>query len=160
MKLSIWKYFSKSLLRNFHQFQGFRPSFLMSRPFTAIQSICNQRTLVQDEKMDFWEKTFMDEELIFMNVVSKLYKIINGCTTEEWKRIMPMFFWDKQQEDQRRRFQSSYYRNRSDNCDPDSEWFLIGPRGPLPLTPYRSKTLFFKSSSFTIGPSSLSTMPG
>ena len=57
--------------------------------------------------------------LSFMNVVSKLYKIINGCTTEEWKRIMPTFFWDKQQEDQRRRLASSYYR--TENCDSDSE---------------------------------------
>ena len=62
----------------------------------------------EDEKSEFWEKVLMDEELIFNNVVSKLYKIINGCTTEEWQRIMPKFFWDKQQEDKRKRFASSY----------------------------------------------------
>ena len=91
----------------------------MSGPLGAIPSICNQRSLVQDEKMDFWEKTFMDEELTFINVVSKLYKIINGCTTEEWKRIMPIFFWDKQQEYQRRKMAPFLFR--TDNCDSDSE---------------------------------------
>ena len=73
----------------------------------------------EDEKLEFWQKVLMDEELIFNNVVSKLYKIINGCTTEEWQRIMPIFFWEKQQEDQRRRLASSYYR--TENCDSDSE---------------------------------------
>ena len=73
----------------------------------------------EDEKSDFWQKMFMNEQLNFMNVVSKLYKIINGCTTEEWQRIMPKFFWDKQQEDKRKRFASSYYR--TENCDSDSE---------------------------------------
>ena len=73
----------------------------------------------EDEKSEFWEKVFIDEEVIFNNVVSKLYKIINGCTTEEWLRIMPIFFWEKQQEDQRRRLASSYYR--TENCDSDSE---------------------------------------
>ena len=73
----------------------------------------------EDEKSEFWEKMFMDEEVIFTNVISKLYKIINGCTTEEWQRIMPIFFWEKQQEDQRRRLASSYYR--TENCDSDSE---------------------------------------
>ena len=107
------------MLRNFHQFQGFRQSFIISGPLRAIPSICNQRSLVQDEKMDFWEKTFMDEELTFINVVSKLYKIINGCTTEEWKRIMPIFFWDKQQEYQRRKMAPFLFR--TDNCDSDSE---------------------------------------
>ena len=48
MKLSIWKYFSKILLRNFHRFQGFRRSFLMSGPLRAIPSICNQRSLVKE----------------------------------------------------------------------------------------------------------------
>ena len=45
MKLSIWKYFSKLLLRNFNHLQGFRPVYIMSGPFRAIPSICNQRSL-------------------------------------------------------------------------------------------------------------------
>ena len=85
----------------------------------GMVALSNAHIRAEDEKSDFWQKMFMDEQLSFMNVVSKLYKIINGCTTEEWKRIMPIFFWNKQQEDQRRRFQVSYYQ--TDNCDSDPE---------------------------------------
>ena len=45
MKLSIWKYFSKILLRNFHQFQGLSLSYSRPGHFGAIPSICNQRSL-------------------------------------------------------------------------------------------------------------------
>ena len=36
------------MLRNFHQFQSFTQSFLMSSPLGAIPSICNQRSLVKE----------------------------------------------------------------------------------------------------------------
>ena len=45
MKLSIWKYFSKILLKMFHIFQGFRQSYIRSGPFRSIPSIWNQRSL-------------------------------------------------------------------------------------------------------------------
>ena len=45
MKLSIWKYFSKLLLKNFHQFQGLNLSYNRPGHFGAIPSICNQRSL-------------------------------------------------------------------------------------------------------------------
>ena len=45
MKLSIKKYFSKIWNRNFDHYEGFRQSYQMIGPFTAIPSICNQRSL-------------------------------------------------------------------------------------------------------------------
>jgi hypothetical protein len=46
IKLSIWKYFSKILLRSFHQFQGLSLSYSRPGHFGAIPSICNQRFLI------------------------------------------------------------------------------------------------------------------
>ena len=39
IKLSIWKYFSHFFCRNFDHYKGFRQSFLMIGPFTAIPSL-------------------------------------------------------------------------------------------------------------------------
>ena len=45
MKLSIEKYFSKILARNFDHYEGFSQNYQWPSPFTAIPSICNQRSL-------------------------------------------------------------------------------------------------------------------
>ena len=44
-KLSIWKYFSNFLTRNFHHYEEFKQSYKMIGPFTALPSICSQRSL-------------------------------------------------------------------------------------------------------------------
>ena len=63
---------------------------------------------------------FQEEGALFLNVISKLYKIIHGCTTEEWTRIQPKFLWEKNEEDQNRRLlNSGLYR--TDGCDSDCE---------------------------------------
>ena len=67
---------------------------------------------------------FQDEGALFLNVISKLYKIIHGCTTEEWNRIQPKFLWEKNEEDQNRRLLSSGLY-RTDDCDSDSEWMWL-----------------------------------
>ena len=41
----LLKIFFKNLLRHFNHLQGFRPAYIMSGPFRAIPSICNQRSL-------------------------------------------------------------------------------------------------------------------
>ena len=46
MKLSMRKYFS-NLTRNFDNYRGFRQSFIMVGPFTAIPSIGNQWSLIR-----------------------------------------------------------------------------------------------------------------
>ena len=51
IKLSIWKYFSKILTRNVDHYEGFWQSFTMIGPFTAIPSICNQRSLLYSNKI-------------------------------------------------------------------------------------------------------------
>ena len=45
MKLSIRKYLSKILTRNIDHYEGFSQNYQRFRPFTAILSICNQRSL-------------------------------------------------------------------------------------------------------------------
>ena len=45
MKLSIRKYFSKLLTRNFDHYEGFRQYYIMIGSFTAIPSMCDQRSL-------------------------------------------------------------------------------------------------------------------
>ena len=55
MKLSIRKYFSKFLTRNVDHYEGFRQYFIMIGSFTAIPSICNQRSLVEPTKAGFKE---------------------------------------------------------------------------------------------------------
>ena len=47
MKLSIKKYFSKIWTRNFDHYEEFRQSYSRPGPFTAIPSICSQRSLIQ-----------------------------------------------------------------------------------------------------------------
>ena len=47
IKLFIRKYFSKILNRNFDHCEGFSQNYQRWRPFTAIPSICNQRSLVE-----------------------------------------------------------------------------------------------------------------
>ena len=51
MKLTIWKYFSKILLRIFHQFHGLSLSYSRPGQFEAIPSICNQRSL---DYLTYW----------------------------------------------------------------------------------------------------------
>ena len=63
MKLSIKKYFSKILTRNFDHYEGFRQSYQMIGPFTAIKSICNQTK-------DFFQLKFMKTEENFYRIIS------------------------------------------------------------------------------------------
>ena len=46
---------------------------------------------------------------LFLNVVGKLYKIVHGCTTEEWIRIQPKYLFEKTTEDQKRRLLEKGY---------------------------------------------------
>merc|ERR1711971_797113 len=85
----------------------------------GLVAISNAGARAEDEKVDTWAKIFMDEGALFLNVISKLYKIIHGCTTEEWNRIQPKFLWEKNEEDQNRRLLSSGYY-RTDDCDSDN----------------------------------------
>jgi hypothetical protein len=59
MKLFIWKYFSKILVRNFNYLQSFRPAHIKSGPFRAIPSICNQRSLVSVSSVMEFLQTFL-----------------------------------------------------------------------------------------------------
>ena len=61
MKLSIWNYFSKSLLTIFHLFQGFRQSYIRSGPSRSIPSIRNQRSLGQAMVIEFPNPLFKNE---------------------------------------------------------------------------------------------------
>jgi len=93
---------------------------LMDFMATGLVAISNAGARAEDEKVESWASIFMDEGALFLNVISKLYKIIHGCTTEEWIRIQPKFLWEKNEEDQNRRLLSSGYY-RTDDCDSDSE---------------------------------------
>ena len=59
MKLSIRKYFSKILTRNFDHYEGFSQNYQRPGPFTAIPSICNQRSLHKAKKLGIYSKLEM-----------------------------------------------------------------------------------------------------
>ena len=54
MKLSIRKYFSKILTRNFDHYEGFSQNYQGPCPFTAVSSICNQRSLRRSTNKHLW----------------------------------------------------------------------------------------------------------
>ena len=84
MKLSIRKYFSINLTRNFDHHEGFRQYFIMIGPFTAIPSICNQRSLLRPTKsLSFYTLRLQRQHLLSLQNVKKC-----GKTNQVYIRIV------------------------------------------------------------------------
>ena len=85
MKISIWKYFSQILLRNVHQFQGFRQAYKRPGPLRAIPSICNQRSFSRVPNK--WTGCLLENEK-----QSHLYTLVRDYTLINFQQKVPPIY--------------------------------------------------------------------
>ena len=88
------KLFSKILTRNFDPYEGFRQAYSRPGPFTAIPSICNQRSLVYPKRESNAEKAFclindkMTIKWLLDECLTTTWQLPNDCLTIVWWLIL------------------------------------------------------------------------